>query len=108
VVGVSEERYVLEGSPAALESLRRELVDAVGDSVRIELESRTTPGVLREPVLIALVLSFASTTGVAIRTVGKVIERRLAHVERMEELRLVRESDERQIDVAEMVEELGR
>lgn len=100
------ERIRIEGSPETLEGLRRELMAALGGGAEVEAISSAVPGELREPVLVGLLISFSTTAAVAIRTAGSIIERRMAHLERKELLRIYREKDDAEISAEEMLAEL--
>lgn len=96
----------IEGPPEVLAALRRDLIAGVGEEVRVDALSSAVPGELREPVLVGLLLSFASTAAVAIKTVGSVVERRMTHLERRDLLRIYRERDDAEISVEELRAEL--
>jgi hypothetical protein len=96
------ERIRIEGPAESLQQLRRELLEELGDAIEIDLVSTAVPGELREPIVIGLVVTVASTAGVAIKTFGAIVERRMTHTERMELLRIYRESDKKEISVTDL------
>ena len=102
-----EDRQVrIEGPPEVLAELRRELIAGLGGEADVAAISSAVPGELREPVLVGLLISFASTAAVAIRTAGAIVERRMTHLERRELLRIYRERDDVEISVEDLRAEL--
>lgn len=100
---MNEARLRIEGPPDTLEALRRELIAGLGAEAEVEPISTAVPGELREPVLVGLMISFASTTAaVAIRTAGSIIERRMTHLERKELLKIYRERDDMEIQADDL------
>jgi hypothetical protein len=106
--GAREERLRIEGEPEELERLRRELMRSLPSQVEVEPISVAVPGELREPLLVGLLISCASTTAaVAIKTVGSIIERRMTHEERKELFRIYREKEDLEVSVEELREGLS-
>jgi hypothetical protein len=96
---VEGERIRIDGPSDVLEGLRQSLIAAAGDGVEIEPVATGVPGELREPLLVGMIIT---STGVSIKTIGDVVMRYMQHLERKEELRIIRESNREEISVAEL------
>lgn len=93
------ERIRIEGPPEVLEEVRQELVEELGESIEIQPLTTAVPGELREPMLVALLVS---TGAVAIRTGGSVAKRVMTHLERRQALQIFREKDDQEIPISEL------
>jgi hypothetical protein len=97
------EQLRIEGPPESLELLRRELLDEEHMGINVQPISQAVPGELREPILTGLVLTVSSRA--AIKAAAAVIQRRMQHLERMEELKIFRENSDREIAIVELLAE---
>jgi hypothetical protein len=75
----------VQAAPDELEELRRMLIDDLGDDVELSEVASQGPGGLREPVLIGLVVALGGPR--VVQAVVEVIDRWMAHRERMQGLK---------------------
>ncbi|HEX7461827.1 MAG TPA: hypothetical protein VF317_06610 [Dermatophilaceae bacterium] len=72
---------IIEGHPAELEWLRREIEQDCGDDAALEAVPAHDGEELREPLIIALVVSLGGPA--TVRSIAGVLKRRYQHVEEM-------------------------
>jgi hypothetical protein len=94
------ERIRIEGPPEALLELSALVAQEAERECEVEPVTKAIPGELGEPILIALIIS--PTGAAALRTVCKLIERTMTHMERKELLQIYRERDREPISVKEL------
>ena len=76
---------IIEGNPAELEWLRREIEDELGAEADLEAQtSSTDPDTLNEPLIIALIVALGGP--VVVRKVADVLKRRYQHKETIAEI----------------------
>lgn len=100
---MSSTQIRIEGNDEDLKLLHRALMEdeTLKGEVAIQPVTSSSPGELREPVLVALVLGVAP---VAIRNLRKALERYMEHRETMEALRILGEGN-RPIELKEIAPE---
>lgn len=75
---------IIEGHPAELEWLRREIEAELGAEADVEAETASNPIELSEPLIISLIVALGGP--VVVRKIADVLKRRYAHVEKMAEI----------------------
>ena len=99
---MGEQRIRIEGPPAELERLGREIRDQLGDEVQVESMAEAIPGELRDFTVIGLAISAPEA---AMAALSSILSRYMTHRERMEELRIYRGASDREIQLEELAGE---